>query len=131
MTSGDGEWAAMSPPEGSVDIRLLDLVIDERWIVAMSKDLHDDLQAGPGADPAAFHALVEDVIFSARPVETTQSGQVGHPRYETTNVPTVFRQSDRVWIEGFNPDWPDRLWIGYPNDSVTSANAQGDDSDVP
>jgi hypothetical protein len=131
MTNGSGEWEAMSPPEGSVDIRLLGLVIEERWIVAMSKDMHDDLQAGPAVDPAAFRALAQDVIFFARRVEPPQAGEVGYPRYENTNVPTVFLQSDQVWIEGFNPDWPDRLWMCYPNDSVTSENAQGDGSDVP
>jgi hypothetical protein len=129
MTSSGGEWAAMSPPEGSVDIRLLDLVIEERWIVAMAKDLHDDLQAGTSS-PGELLYLAQEIVFVASRLEPPQPGEVGYPRYEATPVPTILR-NDRVWIEGFSPDWPDRLWICYPDDAVTSADAEEDGSDVP
>jgi hypothetical protein len=126
MTNGDdnstthdddaAHWATARGPEGSVDVRHLGLRIGELWIVGMSEDLHHDLQAGT-TSPEEFNFLAREIVAAASPLQSPTPGEDDNTRFETQSVPTMLR-SDRVWIERYADDWPDRHWICYPDDSV-------------
>jgi hypothetical protein len=116
LNTDAAHWATARGPEGSVDVRHLGLRIGELRIVGMSEDLHHDLQAGT-ASPAQFNSLVREIVATASPVQTSTPEQEDNIRFETQSVPTMLR-SDRVLIERYAADWPDRRWICYPDDSV-------------
>jgi hypothetical protein len=123
MTDGDDDphWATAKGPEASVDIRHLGITIagppttSDLMVVAMSEALHSDLHGKTSSDKE-FRFVAQEMASSASPAATTGAAQTDSPKYEVKNPHTMV--TGRVLIEGYAPDWPERVWMCYLDESL-------------